>query len=131
MSNFQKVEEKLMALGDSFNFEKITDGLAVISAKDYENMEITSLYNDDSISFSIKLKEVPSNVIEKNETNEKLLIVMGSGLIPLSTFSIINENGVAYYSIDGKIASESKYEMIQNELNMLLTNAVNIIEELI
>lgn len=131
MIKFQKVEEKLMQLGENFNFMKITDGIAIISAEDYENIEITTLFNDDTISFSIKLKKVPDNIDEKNDINEKLLMIMGSGLIPLSTFSIINENNIAYYSVDGKIASESKIEMIQNELNMLLTNAVNVIEDLI
>lgn len=124
----REIENKFVGMNEEYSLVFLNENVGLIEAKDYENLNINMVYNNETISFSVILKEVPLNKEEKNEINEKMLKIMGLGVIPLSTFSIVNENGVDYYALDGKISTESKESVILTELNVLVVNAQNVIE---
>lgn len=128
MSLMREIENKFVGMNEEYSLVFLNENVGLIEAKDYENLNINMVYNNETISFSVILKEVPLNKEEKNEINEKMLKIMGLGVIPLSTFSIVNENGVDYYALDGKISTESKESVILTELNVLVVNAQNVIE---
>lgn len=125
----KKIESHFVEMNKEYHLAFLDESVGLIEAKDYENMSINMVYNEDTISFSVVLKKVPDSVDEKNDLNEKMLKVMGMGVMPLSTFSIVVEEGVEYYAIDGKVSTDSKASVIMQELNILVLNAKNVIED--